>query len=256
MSSRSLATLALVLLAWSATPAQAQDREEFQIWAANLGTASLSREAPSFVFWWDVHARRGDGGTTVLVRPGLGVDITPWLSVHGGYAWIPVHTDSTGASTNEHRIWEQVVLSHGFDFGLSLQSRTRFEQRFSDQGGDVQLRFRQFVRANWQPSPDVPLGIAFWDELFVGLTDTDWGPVAGMDQNRAFLGPFLKMAPWARLEAGYLFVYLDRGTADTYAHVLAVNLFVSWSPPAPVTPEGDGSSAFPGAFGTGARSAR
>ncbi|MEQ8455935.1 MAG: DUF2490 domain-containing protein [Sandaracinaceae bacterium] len=217
--------------------ARAQDRDDFQIWAANLGTASLSREAPSFVFWWDVHARRGDAGTVLLVRPGLGVKITPWLSVHGGYAWVPVFSDAMGTAVHEHRIWEQAVLSHSFDFGLSLQSRTRFEQRFSEAGSDVGLRLRQFVRANWQPDPDVPIGVAFWDEIFVALTTSDWGQVGGMDQNRVFLGPFLKMAPWARLEAGYLFVYLDRGTTDLYAHVLAVNLFVSWAPPAPPAPE-------------------
>ena len=41
------------------------------------------------------------------------------------------------------------------------------------------------------------------------------------------------MAPWARLEAGYLFVYLDRGDNDLYAHVLAMNIFISPRPPPP-----------------------
>ncbi len=125
-----------------------------------------------------------------------------------------------------------MIFQHGFDFGLSLQSRTRFEQRFHRSGGDVGFRLRQFVRANWRPSAKVPIGVAFWDEIFVGLNDTDWGAPSGIDQNRAFLGPFLQMTPWARLEAGYLFVYLDRAS-DLYAHVVAVNLFVSARPPPP-----------------------
>ena len=87
---------------------------------------------------------------------------------------------------------------------------------------------------------DFPVGVAVWDELFVGLTQPDWGAPQGIDQNRIFIGPFLQMAPWARFEAGYLFTYLDRGTNDLYAHVVAVNLFLSPRPPAePVVAEAD-----------------
>lgn len=213
--------------------ARGQDRQDAQVWAAVLATAATRPAPPNLSFWLDVHGRRGGAGTVALVRPGIGAELTPWLSVWAGYAWIPTFDDTSGSTAHEHRIWEQFILQHVFeDAGISLQSRTRFEQRFSGAGDDVALRLRQFVRANWRPHPDFPVGVAFWDELFVGLTQPDWGAPQGMDQNRAFLGPFLQMAPWARLEAGYLFVYLDRGTSDLYAHVLAINLFVFPRPPA------------------------
>lgn len=221
--------VALAMLALPASSA-AQDRDEFQQWAAVLATAATQPAPPGLFFWVDVHARRGGSGTVTIVRPAVGVEITPWLNVLGGYAWIPTVTDATGDASHEHRVWEQVVLKHRFEeLGLFAQSRTRFEQRFLEGDDDVALRLREFVRVNWQPSPDFPVGVAFWDELFVGLTEQAWAP-QGIDQNRVFLGPFLQMAPWARLEAGYLFVYLDRGPADLYAHVLAVNLFVSPRP--------------------------
>ena len=234
MRGRTWAVAVVLGVALWAGRAHAQDRDEFQLWAALLGTAHTAPAPPNFAFWLDVHGRRGSGGTIVLVRPGVGFAINPWLSVWAGYAWIPTMNDAMGgAASHEHRIWQQLILSPSLaELGLSFQSRTRFEQRFSENGDDVALRIRQFVRANWQPSPDFPMGIAFWDELFIGLTENDWNAPQGIDQNRVFIGPFLKMAPWARLEAGYAFVYLDRGTTDLYAHVLAVNLFVSPRPPA------------------------
>lgn len=226
------AALLLVALASSA-PGAAQDREEFQQWSAVLATASVQPAPPGLFFWVDLHARRGDPGTVVLVRPGVGVEITPWLNVLAGYVWIPTFVDATGDSSHEHRVWEQVVLKHRFDeLGIFVQTRTRFEQRFSENDDAVALRLREFVRVNWHPSPAFPVGVALWDELFVGLTEQPWAP-QGLDQNRIFLGPFLQMTPWARLEAGYLFVYLDRGPSDLFAHVLAVNLFLSPRPPAP-----------------------
>lgn len=229
------AVAAAVVLTATLLPAGragAQDRDELQVWSALLGTVDTQSAPPDFSLWLDVHARRGAAGTVALVRPGAGVRVTDWLSVWAGYAWIPTSEDAAD-TLHEHRIWQQVILQHRFDFGLALQSRTRFEQRFHEAGSDVGVRIRQFVRANWQPSPEVPIGIALWDELFVGLNDTDWGALSGIDQNRLFLGPFLQMAPWARLEAGYLFVYLDRGSSDLFAHVVAVNLFVSHTPAPP-----------------------
>lgn len=212
--------------------AHAQGRDEYQQWAALFVNGRLDPTTPRLNLWFDAHARRRGNGTLLIFRPAVGLDVAPWLSIYLGYAYVPLFTDGQ-ATLHEHRIWQQATLRHRFDFGLAVQSRTRFEQRVSDAGGDVGLRLRQFVRANWQPKPDIPLGIAFWDELFIGLNDTDWGPAAGMDQNRVFLGPFLMMAPWVRLEAGYLFAYLDRGTTDLYAHTLAVNLFLFLAPPPP-----------------------
>lgn len=232
---RHLALLAALGLSLPAT-ASAQDIDTFQLWGALLANGSTETGSPRLRMWMDVHARRGSGGTVVLVRPGVGVQLTDWLTIWGGYAWIPTFDDASSSASHEHRIWEQATLTHSFDFGVSLQSRTRFEQRFSEAGDDVALRLRQFVRANYRPSPDIPVGIALWDEVFIGLTENDWAAPQGFDQNRVFLGPFLQVDSWARLEAGYLFAFVDRAPVRTFAHVLAINLFVSLQPPPPPPP--------------------
>ncbi len=221
------ALLAFALLAGSSATTHAQDQSEFQIWGALLGTGHLSKSTPRLAFWLDVHGRRGETGTVHIFRPAVGVVVTDWLSLWAGYAWVPVFTDGMGRR-DEHRIWQQVVLGTSIN-QFTFQSRTRFEQRFAEGGDDVGFRIRQFVRVNWQPNPNNPVGIALWDELFLGVNEPDWGAPQGFDQNRLFIGPFLKAAPWARLEAGYLFVYLDRDP-NIRAHVLAINLFISAKP--------------------------
>jgi hypothetical protein len=155
--------------------------------------------------------------------------ISPSLSAWAGYAWVPVFTDAPGDALHEHRTWQQGILQKQLPSRIQLQSRTRFEQRFGEGSSEVGLRLRQFVRAGWNPWKDSPVGAVAWDEVFVGLNETDWGAPKGFDQNRLFLGFSLAMAPHARVEAGYLFLYMDRAT-DLYGHVLAVNLFVNMRP--------------------------
>ena len=222
------ALAAITLQAIDGRQAHAQTDDEFQLWSALLGSGAFQPETPRLALWFDLHARRGDAGTVVIVRPGVGAEVTDWLSLWAGYAWVPVFTDGADRR-DEHRLWQQAVLKHSTG-AWSLQARTRFEQRFSEAGDDVGFRLRQFVRANWQPSTNTPLGLAVWDEIFVGLNDTDWGAAGGFDQNRLFIGPFLQVAPWARLEAGYLFAYLRREPVNRVAHTLAINLFVSFKP--------------------------
>ncbi len=228
-----LAVMCLFCSGFGATTARAQVPQTYQQWTALLSTATPSASTPGVALWLDVHARRGAGSTVGLFRPGVGVTLAPWVSLWAGYAWIPTFVDGPGDTVHEHRIWQQLVLRHRIAaWGISLQSRTRLEQRFSTAGDETGWRMRHFARVGWRPHPEHPLGLVLWDEVFVGLGTTDWGAPSGLDQNRLFLGPFLQMAPSARLEGGYLFVHLEREGARQ-AHVLAVNLFLSLRPDPP-----------------------
>ena len=216
----------MLLLYFAPAVSQAQTRSEFQAWNAVLGTATLDRQGRPVRprLWLDIHGRRGETGTVLIFRPGFGLEIAEWLTVWAGYAWVPVIQDDDQGTTHEHRLWQQLTLKNKTD-GLAVQSRTRFEQRFSDMGSDAGFRIRQFVRVNWQPEDDVPVGLAVWDEVFIGFNDVDWGPRSGFDQNRLFVGAFSKVQNWARFEVGYLFTYLDREPSRIAAHVLAANFF-------------------------------
>ncbi len=216
----------VVLAALISSAAFAQTTSEFQLWNAAMTTVHLSKDTPTVAFWLDVHARRTSEGVVHITRPGVGVQLTPWLSVWAGYAWTPTFIDGNPDVINEHRFWQQVLLQYETSFRLNLQSRTRFEQRWHEAGPDVGFRFRQFFRVSWRPSADVPVGALVSDELFVGFNATTWGAPGGIDQNRLFIGPFFQLAPWARIEAGYLMVYLDR-LNDRLIHAASVTVVFS-----------------------------
>lgn len=224
MLSRTL-ILVTVLLA-SSQEARADVSQEGQVWTAFLSTAKPAGDTSELRLWLDLHLRRAAGGLVHIARPAVGWSFSPSLSAWAGYAWVPVVPDEAD-TVNEHRAWQQIIVKHGFA-NWSLQSRTRFEQRFSGAGDDVGLRVREFVRASWTPGPAAGHGLVFWDEAFVGLNAPDWGAPRGLDQNRLFLGPFAAIGDTMRLEMGYLFLWLERDSGDTIAHVLATNLFATF----------------------------
>ena len=229
LAKRAAAALTGVVL-FSSADARGETEDDFQLWTATFVTVDVPLPRPSPAVWLDLHARRSDAGTVGIVRPGLGLHLAPFASAWAGYAWVPVGRDETDSVVHEHRAWQQVIFQHKLDFGVSIQSRLRFEQRFSEAGDDVALRYRQFFRIGWQPAKHVPLGLAVWDEVFLGLLEADWGPRRGFDQNRLFVGPFWQAADFARLELGYLSLFVERGETDLLGHTLAVNLFLPFKP--------------------------
>ncbi|MGB8329561.1 MAG: DUF2490 domain-containing protein [Polyangiales bacterium] len=204
--------------------ARAQTDQEFGIWGGLFVTGQVRAKAPSLTSWFDAQGRREANSSTVILRPGIGYQIRPWISVWLGYAWVSVFTDATGTRANENRIWEQLTLDYRNIPGLLLQSRTRFEQRFAY--GDVGHRYRQAARLNYQPKSSFPLGLVLWDEVFVGMGGSvRW--TDGFDQNRLFVGPAVfAFDGMFRTEVGYQFVYLSR-EVNRSVHLLVINFFVN-----------------------------
>lgn len=220
-------TFAISSLTASAGYAQARPdpARDFAVWAGVISTVDLGREAPSASLWLDTHLRRGDAGTLFILRPAVGLRATSWLTLHAGYAWIPFFDDANATRRDEHRIWQQAIVAGDVGRGVSLQSRTRNEQRFGP-GDGVGHRLRQFVRLGWTRGA---VGVVVWDELFLGFNTTEWGAQRGYDQNRLFVGASIAIGASSRLEVGYLAVHLNR-ERDEWVHALALNLFLHHRP--------------------------
>ncbi|MEM7138393.1 MAG: DUF2490 domain-containing protein [Myxococcota bacterium] len=225
-SARCLA-IAIAMLAIDPGRAEAQTEQDFAIWGALFFTGQVYADSPSPTFWLDVHGRQDDSGTVAIFRPGVGLAFSPWGSLWLGYAWVPVWPSDVGERLDEQRIWEQLLLTFRGDRGVLFQSRTRVEQRFLKGASGTAHRFRQFVRLNYKPRQRLPVGLAIWDEVFVGMQGATWAQ-QGFDQNRVFAGiaiyAFQKLF---RVEVGYLNVYVNRQT-NQMAHVLSMNFFVSF----------------------------
>ncbi|MEM8606220.1 MAG: DUF2490 domain-containing protein [Myxococcota bacterium] len=219
--------LALCAALSSAAPAEAQTESDFAIWGALFFTGQVYADSPSPVFWLDVQGRQDDAGTVGLFRPGMGLAFAPWGSLWLGYAWIPTWRSATGERLDEQRVWEQLLLTYRGEQGVLFQSRTRVEQRFLKEASGTAHRFRQFARFNYRPRKRLPVGLAIWDEVFVGIQGATWAK-QGFDQNRIFAGLAVYDGTGIfRTEVGYLNVYVSRET-NIINHVLSMNFFVTF----------------------------
>lgn len=211
----------LVLAAVTAPDALAATKSEHQLWAS---TTLFTRPLTSWrlLGWLDLHDRKRQDSTLLIMRPALGYQVLDRLAVHAGYAWIPTYVDE-GADRHEQRIWQQLLFNAPAPAGWSLSLRPRFEQRFADGGNDTGYRMRLWARASYA----LNAGVLFvlWNELFYQFNDTDWKAAAGFDQNRAFLGVGLPAVSGARVEFGYLQVFTKRTPDSHMDHNLAINLF-------------------------------
>lgn len=227
MFKKFIASVALVITGLQGT-ALAQDNEsDFQAWTALAVSGPVEKDS-RFLLWFDGHARFRDDASELgvsIIRPGIGWRINDNLDAWLGYARVVSRSD-TAPNVEENRIWQQATYSLPQIFGGNFSGRTRLEQRFRDTGDDTGWRVRQFIR--WErPFVGSEFSIVAWDEVFVGVNDTDWGQRSGFDQNRLFLGGAWRFSNRARLEVGYLNNALNLpGTDDQTNHNISAALFV------------------------------
>ena len=231
---RAPAVLVCLLLAVAPLARASGTAPDAGLWGALFLQGDFPSEGsePSKWRWaWDGQARfldDNDGFQQSLLRPvvgrRLGGGFTGWL----GYAWI--RTNFTGAkSSDEHRIFQQLTWSKRFD-EISVLSRTRLEERLFERNDDLAVRFRQFVKVGVPLGLGTNLRLVAYDEVFLGMNDTDAGPRSGYDQNRLFAGVAIPIeAPvGTTLEIGYLNQHVRRRGDDPLNHILSLNLFLDF----------------------------
>lgn len=198
---------------------------EFQNWMGAFGNLAVGDSG--LVLWLDAHARKRATSSVGILRPAVGYRILPSLVAHLGYAWVPTWREGEPPRTDEHRIWQQLVLSGKPLDGASVLVRPRVEQRWVDGADGVAMRARLFLRADYDLGESPWLSVV-WNETFFHLNDAAWGPQGGFDQNRLFLGAGIRASDGTRAELGGMFVYQRRPNQnDAIALVLAMNWFVN-----------------------------
>jgi len=232
----------LVTMSLLSAPAVAEEIEEdFQTWGVFVATGSLGVIHPewkNFKYWVEGQGRFGNDTSRFsqgMVRNGLGYAVNDKTSIWLGHAWVPTGRPfATRKTFDENRIWQQLLWSDKFSFG-TLTSRTRFEQRFfSDlpRSEDTGYRFRQFVKLTIPlPALSPAFGLAFYDEFFVNLNNTDSGLRSGFALNRGFAGVFYRLNQHTVFEIGYLNQFINtkkNPRPDLMQHIMAVQLFMNF----------------------------
>lgn len=223
----------ILLLCAACVGARAELEEDSQLWlaATTIGRwPAGATDAPSRVrYWLEGQIRFDDDASRHqqhILRPGLGYDLTPRLTLWAGYAWID--TDPIrGRSTGEHRPWQQLTWSAAQPLaGFAFSTRSRLEQRLVEDSSDAGWRLRQLFRG--QHPLRGPWSLVLQDEVFVNFNDTDAGAARGFDQNRMFAGFAYQFAPTARAEIGYLNQFIGRlERDDRMNHILSLGIVLT-----------------------------
>lgn len=203
------------------TAMEAQTANQFNAWYMYFGNHKLNDK-------WGLHTEyqfRRSGlikdWQQSLARVGLDYKVNNSTMLTGGYGWIvsfPYGEQPSAAITQEHRIWQQLILKQKSGV-LSFQHRYRLEQRFLENvifdklGEPVSDGYRFRQRARYRMLVSVPLTkkedgtkqlfAAVYDEVFLGFGE-GIGPNI-LDQNRLYAGLGLQIDNSSNVQVGYLY---------------------------------------------------
>jgi hypothetical protein len=213
------------------------DQTDYGVWGNITATGNwgfLNKENPTLgkLKWWlEGQGRFGNHMsefTQSLLRPGLGYQLTPTVSLWAGYAFAPTNPPYSRVSFDEQRVWQQVLYREKFDVGV-FQSRSRLEQRMAPQlGTDVEVRYRQLMKLAVPLSFAPGFSFIIQDEVFVILNTGDWFARNGIDNNRFFTGIGYAITKELTGEIGYMNHYIWRTGPNLMDHVLGINLLANF----------------------------
>ena len=227
-----IAMVACSLMPLALPTASAEVQEDFRLWGnvtARGNFGFIDPDLKRWRWWMEVQPRSRESGKEMdqlLLRPGIGYALTDHSTLWMGYAHV-TNYPAVGDEIHENRFWQQYIWSGPTVLG-AFSSRTRFEQRWQDNGNDTGGRFRQFFKFNWPFSFHPAASFVTWDEMFVHLNSTDWGARQGFDQNRGFVGLGYRWQPQILTEIGYLNQYINTANTDRMNHILSLNVFLDF----------------------------
>jgi len=162
----------------------------------------------------------------LILRPALGYQLTPTLSLWQGYAWIANYEPGY---IQEHRLFQQLIYSNKFST-FKLLSRSRLEERWIQHAIGTSVRARTMLRGDF-PLPAYPtIAIVAYDEIFVNLNTIRQGPESGFDQNRFFLGINYTISPTFNVDVGYQLQVINTtlsGLANQANHMVLLQFFIN-----------------------------
>ena len=139
----------------------------------------------------ELHARFQDTSKPfeqAVTRLGFSYDINPIASVWLGYDFTPTRGNVSKQFENEHRPWQQLYVKAIHQGNFSLDSRTRLEQRFSENEPGTAYRLRQQFTIKLPNIVGKKITPVLSEEIFFNLNHPSWVNEDSVDQNRIFAG--------------------------------------------------------------------
>ncbi len=206
-------------------PAAAQDND-FNIWTGQFIVVDIDDDGDWFVRGEAQERFTNDADRLgqLLLRSLIGYRINDNVNIGGGYAYIL--TDPVGpVELNEHRFYQELNVKLLNKEGLTLDSRTRLEQRTFEEGNGTSWRFRNFVQLRVPISENNKL--VAYTEPFIELNETQFQR-GGLSVWRNFVGVSIPLAEGIDVVPGYLNQAVFRDGADRIDHIANVNIFFNF----------------------------
>lgn len=226
---RSLLICALLIQSASVMAQQSQ----FSGWFANFSTVRIPDT--KFSIHFDGQLRSNDKWETLqtyIVRPGINFHARKNVILTAGYALVGNKT--LGTFISEHRIWEQLIVTHNIAKFMPLQHRLRVEQRFipvtrsldgevSKVASNMSHRVRYFVRGllpfSGQAGFTKGMFGAVQNEVFLNFAKNQYANSHTFDQNRAYGAIGYRFNSKFDAEVGYLHHYTLRFNGQNTSRV-------------------------------------
>lgn len=211
--------------AFMASPAAANE-DDFNVWTGQFVVVDVDQDGDWFVRGEAQERFTNDADRLgqLLLRMLVGYRLNKNVSIGGGYAYIL--TDPVGpVKLNEHRYYQELNVRLFDREGITLDSRTRLEQRTFEEGESTSWRFRNFVQLRVPISENNKL--VAYTEPFIELNETDFQR-GGLSVWRNFAGVSIPLAKGIEVVPGYLNQTVFREGENRMDHVANVNLFMSF----------------------------
>lgn len=209
-----------------AAPAAAETTHDNQAWVNATLMGPVSGKVVYFAEVQPRFSERSGQLDMLLLRPAIGVKLSPTATLYQGYARVISPRDGA-PDLKEHRSFQQLSWIVGKPWGGEASSRTRLEQRWRADGDDVGIRLREMARLEVPFRPGGKTAALVYAEAFFAFNDTDWGARSGFDQLRSFVGVEANIGGASTLEAGYLNQIVNQPAGRRRMnHVLSLTTFV------------------------------
>lgn len=216
--------VAPALLALTAVPAAAAE-DDGNVWLGQFATINATDKVYVRLEAQERFTNDAERLGQLLLRSLVGYRITKDVNIGAGYAF--VLTDPVGpVELNEHRFYQELnVRLLSTEGGVTLDSRTRLEQRTFEEREDTQWRLRQFVQLRVPVSGNNK--IVAYTEPFIDLNE---GSVqrGGLSIWRNFVGVSVPLAKGIEVVPGYLNQHVFRDGRDRSDHTANINLFMTF----------------------------
>jgi hypothetical protein len=206
------------------SPAAATE-DDFNIWLGQFATINVTDEVYFRIEAQERFTNDADRLGQLLVRSLVGYRLNKRVNIGAGYAYIL--TDPIGpAKLNEHRFYQELnVRLLSTEGGVTLDSRTRLEQRTFEERDNTAWRLRNFVQLRVPISKNNKL--VAYTEPFVDLNQTSVQR-GGLSVWRNFVGVSIPLSKGIEVVPGYLNQNVFRDGADRSDHTANVNLFMTF----------------------------